>query len=323
MVESEIYHRPWDGFPPVEELTSNATHLEDAEGIDSDVQVQSCETTKLVEGNIHLASKRSKRSMKGYLITSEDPGRDNRLLDRVAKFNEKENHVAHSLAAESGTSDESDRLEPNNRTSAATSTPARPDYVQPSGTIKLAEKRKINHSEYTSRATVSKRKRTTSPIHSLSLDSTSDISGTEPSSQVYEPSLGGTGLKHKRPIQAKRTTIPWLEFEKYRDEGILHEDAEAERGYTSTNHEAQPAQKRLQDLVSTVSRISDYQDLPGGSRIEQAIRGLQEQYGERLEIKEMLAAIKLLKNDIDAAIFLTLNSGPVRDAWLLNEVKGF
>lgn len=58
------------------------------------------------------------------------------------------------------------------------------------------------------------------------------------------------------------------------------------------------------------------------SKIEQAIVLLQEQYGDKLQIKEMLAAIKLLKNEVDATIFLTLKPGRLRNAWLQNEIKG-
>lgn len=48
---------------------------------------------------------------------------------------------------------------------------------------------------------------------------------------------------------------------------------------------------------------------------------LQEQYGDKLQIKELLAAIKLLKNEVDATIFLTLKPGRLRNAWLQNEIK--
>jgi hypothetical protein len=57
------------------------------------------------------------------------------------------------------------------------------------------------------------------------------------------------------------------------------------------------------------------------NKIEQAISVLQDDFGETLQIGEMLAAIKLLKNDLEAGIFLTLKPGALRNAWLWEGIK--
>jgi hypothetical protein len=57
------------------------------------------------------------------------------------------------------------------------------------------------------------------------------------------------------------------------------------------------------------------------NKTEQAILVLQDEFGEMLKIGEMLAAIKFLKNDLEAGIFLTLKPGPLRNAWLWNGIK--
>jgi hypothetical protein len=57
------------------------------------------------------------------------------------------------------------------------------------------------------------------------------------------------------------------------------------------------------------------------NKTEQAILVLQDEFGERLKIYEMLAAIKFLKNDLEAGIFLTLKPGPLRNAWLWDGIK--
>jgi hypothetical protein len=48
---------------------------------------------------------------------------------------------------------------------------------------------------------------------------------------------------------------------------------------------------------------------------------LQEEFGETLQIGEMLAAIKFLKNDLEAGIFLALKPGALRNAWLWDCIK--
>lgn len=57
------------------------------------------------------------------------------------------------------------------------------------------------------------------------------------------------------------------------------------------------------------------------TKIEKAIGVLQDEYGERLRIEDMLSSIKLLKNDLEAGIFLTLKPGTLRDAWLLEGIR--
>lgn len=57
------------------------------------------------------------------------------------------------------------------------------------------------------------------------------------------------------------------------------------------------------------------------NKTEQAILVLQDEFGERLKIGEMIAAIKFLKNDLEAGIFLTLKPGPLRNAWLWDGIK--
>jgi hypothetical protein len=49
------------------------------------------------------------------------------------------------------------------------------------------------------------------------------------------------------------------------------------------------------------------------TKTEQAIGVLQDEYREKLEIKEVLASIQLLKSNIEAGIFLTLKPGPLQD----------
>lgn len=60
---------------------------------------------------------------------------------------------------------------------------------------------------------------------------------------------------------------------------------------------------------------------PQRTKIEQAIGALQDEYGERLRIEDMLSSIKILKNDVEAGIFLTLKPGTLRDAWLLESIR--
>jgi hypothetical protein len=57
------------------------------------------------------------------------------------------------------------------------------------------------------------------------------------------------------------------------------------------------------------------------NKTEQAILVLQDEFGETLQIGEMLAAIKFLKNDLEAGIFLTLKPGALRNAWLWEGIK--
>jgi hypothetical protein len=57
------------------------------------------------------------------------------------------------------------------------------------------------------------------------------------------------------------------------------------------------------------------------NKTEQAIMVLQDEYEGRMQIEEMLTAIKLLKNDLEAGIFLTLKPGTLRDAWLWEGIK--
>jgi hypothetical protein len=57
------------------------------------------------------------------------------------------------------------------------------------------------------------------------------------------------------------------------------------------------------------------------NKTEQAIIVLQDEFGEKLEIGEMIAAIKFLKNDLEAGIFLTLKPGALRNAWLWDGIK--
>jgi len=57
------------------------------------------------------------------------------------------------------------------------------------------------------------------------------------------------------------------------------------------------------------------------NKTEQAILVLQDEFGETLQIGEMLAAIKFLKNDLEAGIFLTLKPGALRNAWLWDGIK--
>jgi hypothetical protein len=57
------------------------------------------------------------------------------------------------------------------------------------------------------------------------------------------------------------------------------------------------------------------------NKTEQAILVLQDEFGETLQIGEMLAAIKFLKNDMEAGIFLTLKPGALRNAWLWDGIK--
>jgi hypothetical protein len=47
---------------------------------------------------------------------------------------------------------------------------------------------------------------------------------------------------------------------------------------------------------------------PQRTKTEQAIGVLQDEYREKLEIKEVLASIQLLKSDMEAGIFLTLKA---------------
>jgi hypothetical protein len=60
---------------------------------------------------------------------------------------------------------------------------------------------------------------------------------------------------------------------------------------------------------------------PVRTKIEQAIGVLQDEYGERLGLGDMLGSINLLKNDVEASVFLTLKPGTLRDAWLLDSIK--
>jgi len=57
------------------------------------------------------------------------------------------------------------------------------------------------------------------------------------------------------------------------------------------------------------------------NKTEQAILVLQEEFGETLQIGEMLAAIKFLKSDLEAGIFLALKPGALRNAWLWDCIK--
>ena len=57
------------------------------------------------------------------------------------------------------------------------------------------------------------------------------------------------------------------------------------------------------------------------NKTEQAILVLQDEFGETLQIGEMLAAIRFLKSDLEAGIFLTLKPGALRNAWLWDGIK--
>jgi hypothetical protein len=58
------------------------------------------------------------------------------------------------------------------------------------------------------------------------------------------------------------------------------------------------------------------------TKIERAILLLQQEYTDKMTICDMLLAIKLLKNEVDASIFLTLQPRRLRNAWLFGEVAG-
>ncbi len=57
------------------------------------------------------------------------------------------------------------------------------------------------------------------------------------------------------------------------------------------------------------------------NKTERAILVLQDEFGETMQIGEMLAAIKFLKSDLEAGIFLTLKPGALRNAWLWDGIK--
>lgn len=93
--------------------------------------------------------------------------------------------------------------------------------------------------------------------------------------------------------------------------------------YQTPYESLQPSQpsRPTPDALPMTPQATESPAPQGNSKIEQAIMLLQEQYGDKLQIKELLAAIKLLKNEVDATIFLTLKPGRLRNAWLQNEIK--
>lgn len=56
------------------------------------------------------------------------------------------------------------------------------------------------------------------------------------------------------------------------------------------------------------------------NKTEQAVSVLQAAYSEKLQIGQMLAAIKLFMNDLEAGIFLVLKPGELRNAWLQQQL---
>jgi hypothetical protein len=83
-------------------------------------------------------------------------------------------------------------------------------------------------------------------------------------------------------------------------------------------------QQQVQQGSATPAPSQTLQQLPQPpqpSKAELAVQVIQDEYADKLPIKEMVAAINVVRNENDAGIFLMLKPGRLRNAWLYNEIK--
>ncbi|KAH0533513.1 hypothetical protein GP486_008998 [Trichoglossum hirsutum] len=57
------------------------------------------------------------------------------------------------------------------------------------------------------------------------------------------------------------------------------------------------------------------------TKSEQAIKHLNKEYSNVLDQSDMVSAMEVMENNVKAAIFLCMEEGDTRDAWLVNQIR--
>lgn len=74
-------------------------------------------------------------------------------------------------------------------------------------------------------------------------------------------------------------------------------------------------------IAQALLEIKDTAQVLGTSKTEHAVAILQKEYEDTMEMDDLIQAINLFENIRKAEIFITMNPGKLRDAWLEKELK--